>query len=236
MRCGVKEITIKRQETKEKEAIKCFRYWGERHYKWECPNIIAEKERRRKEKKAYVVRPQKTQQKRRLTCSIQEKTQEYCEEKSMPPEGILLLERGWLTEEVVLMYVDCRGYKGKKVQIYENQGQGLLLKRQVRNIWYNLYQKAWNWREEEAKRGEITRVQYIKYRKKDIIEGKMLEQEKREILYPEYRTKKKKPWQNQEVVVCPIEEKVQYTNRDSKKHSNREGQSKGYCHILEILV
>ena len=57
----------------------------------------------------------------------------------MPPEGILLLERGWLTEEVVLMYVDYRGYKGKKVQIYENQGQGLLLKRQVRNIWYNLY-------------------------------------------------------------------------------------------------
>ena len=63
MRCGVKEITIKRQETKEKEAIKCFRYWGERHYKWECPNIIAEKKRRRKEKEVCVVRPQKTAKK-----------------------------------------------------------------------------------------------------------------------------------------------------------------------------
>jgi len=28
----------------------------------------------------------------------------------MPPEGTLLLERGWLTEEVVITYVDYREY------------------------------------------------------------------------------------------------------------------------------
>jgi len=52
----------------------------------------------------------------------------------MPPEGVLLLERGWLMEEEVAMYVDCRGYEDKRVQTYENQGQRFLLGRQVRNI------------------------------------------------------------------------------------------------------
>jgi len=52
----------------------------------------------------------------------------------MPPKGALLLERGWITKEVVVMYMDCRGYKGKGVQIYKNQGQGFLLERQVRNM------------------------------------------------------------------------------------------------------
>jgi len=63
----------------------------------------------------------------------------------------------------------------------------------VRNIWCNLYQKAWNWKEKEAKRGEITRVQCIKYRRKDTIEERVLEQERKKILYLEYRTEKKKP-------------------------------------------
>jgi len=62
----------------------------------------------------------------------------------MPPEDTLLLKRGWLTEEVVAMYVNCGGCKDKKVQTHENQRQEFLLKRQVRNIWYNLCQKAWN--------------------------------------------------------------------------------------------
>ena len=30
--------------------MKCFRCWGVGHYKWKCPNIVAEKERRRREK------------------------------------------------------------------------------------------------------------------------------------------------------------------------------------------
>jgi len=52
----------------------------------------------------------------------------------MPPEDTLLLKRGWLTEEVVAMYVNCGGCKDKKVQTHENQRQEFLLKRQVRNI------------------------------------------------------------------------------------------------------
>ena len=41
-----------------------------------------------------MARLQKTQQKRRPVCPIQEKAQEYCEEKSMPSKHVLLLERG----------------------------------------------------------------------------------------------------------------------------------------------
>ena len=74
------------------------------------------------------------QQERRLVHPIWEKAQEYYEERSMPPEGALLLERGWLIEEVVATYIDCRGCEGKGVQTHGNQGQGFLLERQVRNI------------------------------------------------------------------------------------------------------
>jgi len=38
----------------------------------------------------------------------------------MPPEGALLLDRGWTIEEVVAIYVDCGGCKGRGVQTHEN--------------------------------------------------------------------------------------------------------------------
>jgi len=47
----------------------------------------------------------------------------------MSPKGVLLLERGWLTEEVVTTYIDYGGYEGKGVQIHKNQKQRFLLKR-----------------------------------------------------------------------------------------------------------
>jgi len=42
----------------------------------------------------------------------------------------------------------------------------------------------------------MTRVQYIEYRRKDVIEERVLEQEKRKILCPECRTGRKKLWWN----------------------------------------
>jgi len=38
----------------------------------------------------------------------------------MPPEGTLLLEREWLIEEIVTIYVDYGRYEGKEVQIHKN--------------------------------------------------------------------------------------------------------------------
>ena len=102
------EVKVQRQE-KEEEEVKCFRCWRVEHYKWKCPNIVAEKERK-EEEVVYIARLQKTQQKRRPVHSIQEKVQKYCEERSMPPESTLLLERGWLTEEIVITYIDYRRY------------------------------------------------------------------------------------------------------------------------------
>ena len=52
----------------------------------------------------------------------------------MPPKGTLLLEREQITREIVVAYVDCGGCEGKGVQIHKNQGQGFLLKKQVRNM------------------------------------------------------------------------------------------------------
>jgi len=46
----------------------------------------------------------------------------------------------------------------------------------------------------DTKRGEMTKVQYVECERKDAIEKRMLEQERRKILCLEYRTGKKKPW------------------------------------------
>jgi len=46
MRYGVREeVKMRRQEVVEE--VQCFRCRGIGHYKWECPNIEVEKERRR---------------------------------------------------------------------------------------------------------------------------------------------------------------------------------------------
>jgi len=96
--------------------------------------------------------------------------------------------------EVVAIYMDCGGYKDKGVQTYKNQEQEFLLEKQVRNIWYSLCQEAWNWREREARKGEITRVECVKCGKRNVIMRKVSEQERREILCPKCRVKRKREW------------------------------------------
>ena len=90
------------------------------HQKWECPDIEVKGKRRGKKKMAYVARPQKMQQERSPVCPSWKKVQEYCDKWSLPPQGALLLDRGWITEKVVVMYVECGGCDGKDVQTYEN--------------------------------------------------------------------------------------------------------------------
>ena len=143
MQCGVRdEVEVRWQERTEK--VKCFRYWEVGHCKWECPNIEVERQKKRSEQAAHVVEAQKAQQERRLAHSTWEKVQEYCDERSIPLEEVLLLERGWIIEETVVTYVECGGCEDKGVQTHENWGQGFLLERQVKNIWYNLCQEVWN--------------------------------------------------------------------------------------------
>jgi len=60
MQCGVKEeVKVRQQETEEK--VQCFRCWEAGYFKWECSNIEVKKQRRREEKAAHVVKPQKAQ-------------------------------------------------------------------------------------------------------------------------------------------------------------------------------
>ena len=48
MQCGVEgEVKVRRQEVVKE--VQCFRCREIRYYKWECPNIEVEKERRRQE-------------------------------------------------------------------------------------------------------------------------------------------------------------------------------------------
>ena len=61
MRCGIREEVKVQRQKREEEEVKCFRCWGIGYYKWECPNIVAEKERRRRKEVACVARPQKAQ-------------------------------------------------------------------------------------------------------------------------------------------------------------------------------
>ena len=82
IRCGVEEVIIRRQETKEKKVMKCFRCWKKEHYKWKCLNI--EVKRRRQEKATVcVVMLQKVQQKEKLVYFLWKKAQEYSSTWSM---------------------------------------------------------------------------------------------------------------------------------------------------------
>ena len=91
---------------------------------------------------ACMVGLQKAQQERRPVHPIWKKIQEYCNKESMPPEEIFLLEKGQIIEKTVATYVEYGECKNKRVQIYENQKQEFLLKGQVKNIQYNLFQEA----------------------------------------------------------------------------------------------
>jgi len=84
---------VRRQEMEEKE-IQYFRCWEIGHYKWECPNIKVEKERRRSEEAAYVVSPQKAQQEEKPVYSIWRKAQEYSSTWDMPLKSVVLEEKG----------------------------------------------------------------------------------------------------------------------------------------------
>ena len=110
MQCGVGgEVKVRRQEVVKE--VQCFRYKGIGYYKWECPNIEVEKEKRRWEETAHPIKKKAQQQEevRRLELahSDWEKAQEYCGVENMP-EDAQLLELGWMTGEVIATYIEYR--------------------------------------------------------------------------------------------------------------------------------
>ena len=66
MQYGMREgVKVRRQEITEE--VKCFRYWGVRHFKWECPNIEVEK-RKKGRKRWYMWLDYKRHNKRGDQC------------------------------------------------------------------------------------------------------------------------------------------------------------------------
>jgi len=129
MQCGVREeAEVRRQETVE-EGVQYFRCWGIGHYKWECPNIKVERERR-SEKVVCVARPQKAQQGERSVCPKWEKVQKYYRVENVL-EDAQLLELGWMTEEVVATYIECKWCGRKGMHRENNRGQGVLRGRKL---------------------------------------------------------------------------------------------------------
>ena len=62
----------------------------------------------------------------------------------------------------------------------------------------------------------MTRVQCIECGRRDAIGERVSEQERKKILYPEYRTGNKKLWQNWKVAVHPVEEKAQQSSMQAE--------------------
>jgi len=86
------KVRIRRNEMVEE--IKCFRYWGVGHFKWEYPNIEVEKKRKRDEKVVYTASPQKVQQEKRLVYFLWKKVQKYSSVQGISPRSTALEQRG----------------------------------------------------------------------------------------------------------------------------------------------
>jgi len=70
------------------------------------------------------------QQKGRPVHSNWEKAQEYCRVENVP-EDTRLLELGWMTEEVIVTYIECKWCRKKGIHREDNRGQGVLRERKL---------------------------------------------------------------------------------------------------------
>ena len=103
------EVKVRKQ--KKVEKVQYFRYRRIRYYKQKYSNIEVEKKRRRQKETVYSIREKAQQQEEvrrmKLACFNWEKIQEYCRVENIP-ENVQLLELGWMTEEVITTYIECR--------------------------------------------------------------------------------------------------------------------------------
>ena len=133
MRCGLRrEVKVRRQEVVEE--VQCFRYRGTGHCKWECLNIAVKKEKRRQEGAVCPIEGKAQQwekaRKGELVHPNWEKIQEYCEMKNVL-EDTRPLELGWMTEEVIVTYIECRWCRKKGIYREDNIEQEVLKERKL---------------------------------------------------------------------------------------------------------
>ena len=95
---------------------------------------------------AHVAIPQKAQQKRRPAHSLWRKAQKHSGIQGMPLKGTALEKKGQRTKQEVVIFVECGGYEYKDTKTEENQEQGFLTGKQLRNLWCGRCLKTWKQR------------------------------------------------------------------------------------------
>jgi len=86
-------------------------------------------------KAACVARPQKVQQEKKLAYPIKEEAQEEERKKSrVEEEKAQLLELGWCTKEVVVLYLTCERCKSQGCHVEDNRGQGVIFRRKLKEM------------------------------------------------------------------------------------------------------
>jgi len=101
-----------------------------------------------------------------------------------------LEEREWKTKKEIVTFVEYRECEYKSTKTEENQGQGFISGKQLRNLWCGNCLEAWK----QRKDGRGCKVECVKCGRNDMNRERKMEE--RKILCSEYRTRKKKPWWN----------------------------------------
>jgi len=86
------------------------------------------------ERVACVTRPQNAQQEKKLAHSLWRKAQEHSGMQGMPLKGTALEKRGWKTKKEIVTFVECGGYEYKGTKTEENQEQGFISGKQLKNL------------------------------------------------------------------------------------------------------
>jgi len=138
MQCGVEERVVRSMST---AVVKCFRCGEEGHKCRICPKkekrVVRPKKRKAHQEERREVRrvegreaacPEKgeAQQewKRTPVEKLRIRAEVYCG-KGVPEEA-QLLELGWMTKEVVVLYLVCERCRERGCYVENNSGQGVI--------------------------------------------------------------------------------------------------------------
>ena len=126
------------------------------------------------ERVVHMVRPQNAQQEIRLVHSLQRKVQEHSSTWSMPLKDIALEQRGWETKKEIVTFVECRGCEYKSTKTEENQEQGFISGKQLRNLQCRNCLEAWKQRKDKGG----CKVECVKCGRNNTIRGRKIEERK----------------------------------------------------------
>jgi len=136
MQCGVEERMIRSVRV----VVECFKCGEEGHKCRECPQWERKVKRVACPKEGKAHQGERKVEEEKATCPVQGKVQQewrrtpveklriraevYCG-KGVPEEA-QLLELGWMTKEVVVLYLVCKRCRERGCHVEDNKGQGVI--------------------------------------------------------------------------------------------------------------